>query len=306
VIPPRTGFSYTHPQVGLIEWMPVMKAGREVTIKVVGYHPCNPPLQGLPTIISTVSAYDTATGHLIGITDGAFITALRTGAMSAVASRLLASPHSQTVGIIGCGAQAVTQLHALSRVFDLEKVLVYDIDPSVGKSYLTRTAFMNLDIEVVPGRALDHLVKTADILCTCTSVEIGKGPVFEDVGMKPWLHINAIGSDFPGKFEVPLSVLKRSFVCPDFIDQAVKEGECQKLSLGEIGPSLVEVIQSPEGYSAAQESSTVFDSTGWALEDQVALEMLLDYARGLGVGDLVDLENIPGDPKNPYQFANHD
>jgi ornithine cyclodeaminase/alanine dehydrogenase-like protein (mu-crystallin family) len=90
VIPARDGFSYTEPEMGLVEWMPVKGAGHQVTIKVVGYHPGNPSARSLPTILSTVSAYDTRTGHLFGLADGVFLTALRTGAASAVAARALA------------------------------------------------------------------------------------------------------------------------------------------------------------------------------------------------------------------------
>jgi ornithine cyclodeaminase/alanine dehydrogenase-like protein (mu-crystallin family) len=306
VIPARAGFAYSAPNAGLVEWMPVMRSGEQVTIKVVGYHPCNPVTCDLPTIISTVSAYDTNTGHLVGLADSTFLTALRTGAASAVASRLLAAEDSRTVGLIGCGAQAVTQLHGLARLFEIEKVLVYDINPAVSASFLARTAFLNLDVEAVSPADLGLLVRTADILTTCTSVEIGRGPVFSETALKPWVHINAVGSDFPGKFEVPLPVLQRSLVCPDFLEQAVREGECQRLSPDEIGPSLVDVAQKPEHFSGTRGQPTVFDSTGWALEDQVALELLLDYARELKVGMEVELENIGGDPRDPYAFVQAD
>lgn len=303
VIPVRSGFAYTDPAPGLVEWMPAMEAGRQVMIKVVSYHPCNPVNQGLPTIVSTISAYDTRNGHLLGIADGAFLTALRTGAASAIAAQHLASEQSRVVGIIGCGAQAVSQLHALARLFEIEQVLAYDIDPAVSRSYPERTAFMGLKVTAVDASQLDQLVGSADILTTCTSVEIGGGPVFRDRGLKPWVHINAVGSDFPGKIELPLSVLKASLVCPDFLDQAIKEGECQRLAREEIGPSISEVVQNPAQYAAARQSKTVFDSTGWALEDQVAMQMLLEYARELGVGRRMHLENINGDLHNPYSFG---
>ena len=138
VNPTRDGFTYTEPHIGLVEWMPVWEIGGRVTIKIVGYHPSNPTTQHLPTILSTVAAYDTSTGHMIGMMDGTFLTALRTGAASAVATRVLASPNTKTLGLIGCGAQAVTQLHAISRVMDLERVLAYDIDPKASRSLAKR------------------------------------------------------------------------------------------------------------------------------------------------------------------------
>jgi ornithine cyclodeaminase/alanine dehydrogenase-like protein (mu-crystallin family) len=301
VVQVRSGFTYDRPETGLLEWMPIMEAGSHITIKLVGYHPCNPCLHNLPTILSTISLYETATGHLAGLADATFLTALRTGAASAVASRVLAAPDSGVLGLVGCGAQAVTQLHALSRVFSLEEVLLYDQDAAVAHTFSERTAFIQPqpNMRVTP---LKELVATADIVCTATSVGVGHGPVFQDTAVAPWLHINAVGSDFPGKTEVPRSLLKRSFVCPDFLPQAVKEGECQQLTAAEIGPDLIEVVQHENRYQHVQQQISVFDSTGFALEDQVAMEMLLDFAQQLGVGRRVQLESTSGDPRNPYHF----
>ncbi len=302
VIPVRDGFEYKTPDIGLVEWMPILKVGKKAIIKVVGYHPTNPALRNLPTILSTINAYDTTTGCLVWIIDAKFLTALRTGATSAVASKVLASSHSKTVGLIGCGVQALTQLHAISLVFDIETVMVYDVDSSINKSFLNRAEFLNLNIQVSSPEAI---VQKSDIICTSTSVEIGKGPVFDDMKTKTWLHINAVGSDFPGKFEIPSTLLKRSFVCPDFLEQAIKEGECQQLSLDEIGPSLREVVKNNKKYCNVKNQLSVFDSTGWALEDQVAMEILIDHAIKLEIGQSLEIERITNDPFNPYEFLHN-
>jgi ornithine cyclodeaminase/alanine dehydrogenase-like protein (mu-crystallin family) len=303
VVPARGGFAYRAPQPGLVEWMPILETGDTVTIKVVGYHPCNPTIYRLPTIISTLGVYDTRTGHLKGIADCTFLTAVRTGAASAIASQRMAKRDASVAGIIGCGAQAVSQVHALSRVFDLEQVLVYDLNPAVSRSFLARVQGLKLDRVEVAEASPEQLAECADIICTCTSVQVGGGPVFTDGDLKPWLHINAVGSDFPGKYEVPLSVLKRSFVCPDFLPQATKEGECQQLGAEEIGPQLFELIKKPERYESVRDMPSVFDSTGWALQDQVAMQMLLDHANDLQVGTRINIENLPADPRNPYHFS---
>lgn len=303
IVPPRSGFQYTSPHVGLIEWMPVMQRGHNVTVKMVGYHPANPETVSLPTILSTVSAYDTNSGHLIGLADATFLTALRTGAASAVASQALARPNARTVGLIGAGAQGLTQLHGLSRRFKIQDVLIYDTNPAAVNSFARRAAFMDLNIVPVARESLPQLINRVDILCTATSVDIGRGPVFEDTDTRPWLHVNAVGADFPGKVEIPLSLLKRSVVCPDFLAQAVKEGECQQLPPENIGPGLVDLIQQADHFTDLREKTTVFDSTGWAIEDQVAMEMILDYAADLGLGTPIEIESISDDPLNPYQFV---
>lgn len=302
LVRPRDGFHYTEPYVGLLEWMPVMHTAEMTTIKVVGYHPSNPALRNLPTILSTVSAYETETGHLAGLADGTFLTALRTGGASAVASRVLARPDSRILGLVGCGAQAITQMHAMLRCFPIEQILIHDIDPRNTASLGSRAAaVLPPDVEVREA-PLDLLMQTADIVCTSTSVGIGEGPLFEDLPTKPWLHVNAVGSDFPGKVELPRAFLARSLVCPDHLDQAIKEGECQQLAPDEIGPSLAELVVDAEAHGDSRARTTVFDSTGWALEDRVGIQMLLDHANEMGLGLLIELEDIGDDPLNPYHF----
>ena len=296
----RSGFSYEAPAPGLLEWMPIHEAGERITIKIVGYHPENPDRLGVPTIVSTASVYDLETGHLKAVTDATFLTALRTAAASAVASRILARESSTTHGLIGCGAQAISQLHALSRVFDIDNVLIYDRNPATSRGFAGRVSTL-IDGELPIAEApIDDVVSAADILCTSTSVGVGEGPVFADRDTKPWLHVNAVGSDHPGKYEVPVSFLLRSLVCPDFRDQAVTEGECQQLSPEQIGPSLTEIVKNPDSVAHAREQTTVFDSTGWALEDHVSAQLVLDHCERLGLGSLVEIEATQGDPYSPY------
>lgn len=295
-IPVRAGFDYELPAPGLLEWMPACN-GSKVTVKIVSYHATNPVRRGLPTVISTISAYEVGTGHLLGVVDGTLLTALRTGAASALASRVLAAPDSRTLGLIGCGAQAVTQLHAISRSFPIDKVLVYDSDPDVAASFPARVAFMNLEVEIAD---LDHVVGEVDILCTATSVDPGAGPVLQEQATQPWLHVNAVGSDFPGKLELPASLLRRAFVTTDFPEQAMKEGECQQLAGSEIGPSLSDLIREPERYRDVRQQLSVFDSTGWALEDQVVMDLFMRHARDLGLGSEIEIEHVSPDPHDPY------
>ncbi len=301
--PTRSGFHYSKPEAGLLEWMPLMETGDSVTVKIVGYHPGNPDKYGVPTILSTVSAYDTTTGHLIGVADATFLTALRTAAASAVASKTLARPDSAIVGLIGCGAQAVSQLHAMIRTFPVRTVMVNDRVESRASTLVDRVADFATDEVEVYEAAVGEIVAESDILCTSTSVAIGEGPVFAVTNHQPWLHINAVGSDFPGKFELPLEMLRDAVVCPDFPDQAIKEGESQRLSREELGPSLAELVKDRNALAPLRDRLTVFDSTGWALTDHVALRLLLNHARRLGIGLSIDLETGSGDPYSPYHWA---
>jgi ornithine cyclodeaminase/alanine dehydrogenase-like protein (mu-crystallin family) len=301
-VPARDGFQYDSPDMGLIEWMPCMRAGDSVHIKVVGYHPNNAERHDLPTILSTLSMYGVHDGHLRGVMDATFITALRTGAASAVASRILALPDSSRLGIIGCGAQSVTQLHALSRVFRLKQVCIYDTDATAMKTFEKRISCLELeDLEILPGVPQEFLDEV-DIVCTATSVGIGEGPVFENGNFRPHIHVNAIGSDFPGKIELPEELIRKSLVCPDFANQALKEGECQQLNPAMIGPDIHNLVKDQASYLNATERETVFDSTGWALEDMVCMDMFMEYATAFGIGSALELESVSSDCMNPYQF----
>ena len=301
IIPIRSGFNYEHPHTGLVEWMPLYNKGHQVVIKIVGYHPNNPNDFSLPSIISTISTYDTATGHLKGIMDGVFLTALRTGATSAIASRMMAHPESKTLGLIGCGTQAITQFHALSREFDFERVMYYDNDPETLDSFEQRCTVLDLPTKFIPSQ-MEEIVREADILCMATSIDPGTGPLFANIDTKPNLHINAVGSDFAGKTELPLELLKQCFVCPDFPEQALIEGECQQLEQEDIGPEFAEIMQNQDKYKFVRNQRSVFDSTGLSLEDQAVVELFMEYAEKLKIGQEIEIEYIQDDAKNPYHF----
>jgi ornithine cyclodeaminase/alanine dehydrogenase-like protein (mu-crystallin family) len=294
----REGFLLDQTIGGVLEWMPVSQ-GNDVTIKLVSYMPRNPTRYKIPTIMSVINLFDTETGHLVALADGIFLTAVRTGAASAIVSRVLALPESKVLGLIGCGSQAVTQLHALSRVFNFEKVYIYDTDTTAANSYIERASFCKLDIKIVER---SYLEKEADIICTTTSVPIGEGPVLDGTFLKNHVHINSIGSDLPGKIELPISLLRNSFICPDFLPQALVEGECQQLKPSEIGPDITEVISNRDKYHIYRNQKTVFDSTGFALEDQVAMNLIVQYTKKYNLGQMIEIENISYDPLDPYNF----
>ncbi len=297
----RAGFNYEKPDVGLVEWMPAMDNGRRVSIKTVGYHPTNPVERGAPTIQATTSLYDTIDGRMIALCEATFLTALRTGAASAIATDILSKDGPVTIGMIGCGAQAVTQIHAISRVRPIDRVIAYDANPDVATTLRNRIPLDDLVVDVIDGDRIVELATESDVICTATSVAIENGPVLPDTEFRPHLHVNAVGADFPGKVELPESVLRRALVCPDVVSQCLLEGESQRLAAHELGPDLVALVQQRHQFEQHRRSLTVFDSTGWALEDLIAAELLLDHAERLGVGFEIDLHPITHDPYDPYE-----
>ena len=294
------GFHYEKPDLGLLEWMPTLEIGGHSCIKVVGYHPSNPGRRGLPSVLSTTSLYDTASGEIVALAESTLLTAIRTGAASAVAAEILAVDRPLVVGVVGCGAQAVTQIHGLSRVRQIEEVLAFDSDAHVSASLEHRLGIG------IPVRAIDSarhrwLLREVDVLITCTSVGIAEGPVVEDAETRPWIHVSAVGADFAGKVELPKAFLDRSHVFPDNRDQCLAEGECQQLDADAIGPALPDLVKQAEDFRQLRDRSTVFDSTGWALQDYVIMQVLLDHANRMGVGTEIELTLTPRDPYDPYE-----
>jgi ornithine cyclodeaminase/alanine dehydrogenase-like protein (mu-crystallin family) len=295
----RDGFVFSGPQVGLLEWMPAVRLGATVSIKLVGYNPHNPVKNQLPTILSTLCAFDADSGHLRAIIDGTFATAIRTGVASALASRILARPDATVLGLVGCGAQAVTQLHALSRIFSFSQVLVCDTDVRSENSFAARARMPAARVRVAP---LAEVEERADILCTATSVAPHQGPVIKGTALKPGVHINSIGSDMPGKTELPRELLRRAVVCPDDLTQALAEGDCQQLTREEIGPSLPELLRDPDAHRRLAPMTTVYDSTGLALQDLVMVEVFEELADKLDAGPRLAIEATADDPQDPYSF----
>lgn len=302
----RTGFHYDKPGLGLVEWMPAMDVGRRVSIKTVGYHPTNPTQRNAPSVLATTAIYDTTDGRLLTVCEATVLTALRTGAASAVATDVLARPDASSLGMVGCGAQAVAQIHAISRVRPITKVLAFDTAPAVTGSLRDRLVRIDagldaLDIEVVGDTDLGRMMAEVDILCTATTVDPGAGPVVPESEHQPWLHINAVGADFPGKLEIPLAYLDDALVVPDVPAQCLVEGEAQQLDPDDLGPDLARLVRNEGEYRRHRDLLTVFDSTGWALEDLIAAELITEHAERLGVGTRLELQPSTTDPYDPYQ-----
>nr|WP_232375523.1 ornithine cyclodeaminase family protein [Mycolicibacterium baixiangningiae] len=302
--PPRSGFVIKEEAgSGIIENMPYFDDERGMTLKTISYKPRNNTAHRLPTVIGTICRYNSSNGELTAICDATIPTAIRTGAATALASSFLARPDAHIVGVIGAGLQSVTQIHGLSTQFDLDHIRAYDVDAERSRSLQHRCPFTSaaFDLASTPSEA----VSGADIVVTATSVSPGTGPVFPDEHLAEHLHINSIGADEPGKTELPRSVMERSYVCVDHIDQALKEGECQILQRKDIDATLQDLVvaASTDPKPSAQTNVlSVFDSTGFAFEDHLALDVFLDYAADTGIGDKIPILDGPIGLHSPYSL----
>lgn len=229
----------------------------------------NNRLNGVPTITGIVLLLDGITGKIISIMDGEAITALRTGAISGMASKHLARTDSRVMALFGCGVQGRAQVEAILAVRGIEKVYLYDIDKSAGEKMLAEFS-ENYSISFEFTQDLDCL-KTADIICTATG---SKKPVFHKSQLKQGVHINAIGSYKPDMNEIDPEVMKIAGI---YVDQRkacliesgdliipIKAGLFNEDHLrGEISELLVGDVLG----RTSESEVTVFKSVGIAAQD---------------------------------------
>jgi alanine dehydrogenase len=250
-------------------------------LKWVNVHPGNPK-QGLPTVMAVVIYSDPDTGYPLAIMDGTEITAFRTGAAAAIASKYLARKNADSLGLIGAGKQAQTQLLAHSEFFKFDEIRVYDRSSEAAARF--KELFPNHPIEIV---SLEEACG-ADIICTLTPA---RTPFVKRVWLKPGAHINAIGADAPGKEELEPEILANATVVVDDIEQSTHAGELNvPVSLGlfskqQISATLGELTSGKKPGRSDANAITVFDSTGLAIQDIAAARFIYQKAisRKLGL-----------------------
>lgn len=236
-------------------------------IKWVNVHPENKK-HGLPSVMALIILNDPKTGLPLAVMEGTFITNLRTGAAGGIAAKYLARKDSSRIALIGCGAQARTQLMALNEIFDIETVFLYDCLKNQTAVFLKKTRHLKLRMTV--SDSIQDCVREADIVVTATP---SRRPILKAQWIQKGTHINAIGADAPGKEELEAALLKRAKVVVDDITQACHSGEINvPIASGifkskDIHASLGEIIAGKKKGRASPEEITIFDSTGLAILD---------------------------------------
>lgn len=285
VLPLRTPIK---PPDGLSLYMPAyLKESGALACKVVTVYKNNPSKFNMPVVIGKVLLQDPETGDVICIMDGGYLTAVRTGAASGVATKYLAREGTvQTVGIFGTGVQAAMQLWAVTEAREIGKALVYDISEESASKFVAEMTD-KLGIEIVKVNTPDEVIDT-DILCTATS---SATPVFDGAKVKPGTHINNIGSHTPNARELDSTIVKRSKFIGDSEEACFNEaGDIMiPLANGEIEKShfyaeLGEVITGKKKGRETLDEITLFKSNGLAIQDVATAKLIYDKAVAAGIG----------------------
>jgi alanine dehydrogenase len=248
---------------------------------------------GLPTIQGTIVLADALTGNPLAVMDSGSVTALRTGAATAVAAKFLARPDARVATIVGCGVQGEVQLAAIAAVLPLQRIWVLDTNPARAEEFATRVA-ADLGILVEAGRDLRAALRASDVCVTCTP---SRQPIVFRDDVASGTFIAAVGADNRGKQELDPALVASSTLVVDVLEQCAEIGELQHaLAAGlmtreGVHAELGEVVAGRRPGRRGDDEITIFDSSGTALQDVAAAIVVYEKALASGRGTEVKLDD---------------
>jgi thiomorpholine-carboxylate dehydrogenase len=242
------------PPGGFFGMMPALTS-EGLGIKIVTFYATNAEL-GIPTHMATIFLVDPETGAPLAVMDARLITEMRTAAVSAAATKLLASPDAKILAILGSGVQARSHVEALRLVRNFEEVRVWSRTPEHGEQFAKETGAKAMPVE--------DAVRDADVVVTATN---SKASVLKGSWLKPGCHVNAVGACRPDWRELDDDAMA-NVVFVDSREAAMKESGDVILSGAEIYAELGEALAGKIPPRANE--TTIFKSLGMAVEDIAA------------------------------------
>jgi ornithine cyclodeaminase/alanine dehydrogenase-like protein (mu-crystallin family) len=239
-----------------------------------------------PTIQGLILLCDARTGAPLAVMDSIEVTLRRTAAASALAARRLARPEANTMSLCGCGAQAWAHLEAFADTFPLAKCVVWDADMGKAAAFAFRAQEM-LRIEAHAPPTARQSALEADIVVTSTTVT---APFLGVQDVKAGAFIAAVGADAPHKSEIDPALMARARVYVDVLAQCLAMGDLRHaVEAGAVSEAHVrgDLAGLASGRCAGRERDdeiTLFDSTGWAIEDVASAALIFERALEYGAG----------------------
>jgi len=262
-------------------------------VKVVNVHPDNRTKYNLPTVMAVILLIDPKTGGPLAIMGGSTITDMRTGASGGIAAKLLAKKDTKTVGLVGAGAQARTQLMSLLEIYDQLEVKVWSRSKETVGSFVAEMGpRYKRACKIIPVDTVEKVVKGADIVVTATP---SRKPIVLKQMISSGTHFNCIGADAPGKEEMDPAILKEAKIVIDDWEQASHSGEINvPFSQGIINKENVwadigEVVAGLKPGRQKDNEITVFISTGLAVQDAVTAKLAYDKAVEKKIGRTLNI-----------------
>ena len=283
------------PGAGLVAAMPghVPSAGALVA-KLVSLFPGN-AARGVPTHQALIVAFDQHTGTPIAVLDGTHITAMRTGACSALSARLLAREDAATLAILGTGVQARSHARTVPRVRPIREIRIAGRDIGRARAVADEVA-ADLDADVRAVGSYAEALAGADIACATThAIE----PVVRRAWLDPGTHVTSVGFNVHGR-EIDDDTVADALICvesrrtvlapapagsPD-LTEPIERGV---ITADDIHAELGELVAGAKPGRTADEQITLYKSVGVAAQDAAAAALVIEAARSRGAGHEIGL-----------------
>jgi len=269
-------------------------AGASLGAKIITVFPGNDATP-YDSHIGVVLLFDAEHGKLLAIADASSITAIRTAAVSGLATRLLAREDAKELAILGAGVLAMPHLEAVRCVREIRRVRVWSRSGDRAKEFAAR-ARKQFGVEVVVAASAREAVEGADVICTITAA---RTPVLEGAWLAPGAHVNAVGASLPSARELDTAAVVRSRLFVDRRESTMSEAGDFLIPrsegaitdahiLGELGDLLAGSVKG----RVNRDDITLFKSLGLAVEDVAALRYIHSQAIAAGVGTRVALGGL--------------
>ncbi len=277
---------------GVMGLMPATISGEQAAfgLKAVCVFPGNPAI-GKDAHQGSVMLFSAETGELLALMNASAITAIRTAAVSGVATKLLAREDAGDLAIIGAGVQARSHLAAMAAVRPIKRVRVASRSPESAARFAAEIeSHYPFPIEAVG--SVEAAIRGADLIVTATTA---KEPITQRDWLAPGVHLNVVGSSFPTNREIDTATMAAASLFVDQRESTLNEAGDYLFAMreGAIGPEhiraeLGEILVGTSPGRTTTDEITLFKSLGLAVEDVASAAYLYQQAQPEGVGAWVD------------------
>jgi ornithine cyclodeaminase/alanine dehydrogenase-like protein (mu-crystallin family) len=259
-------------------------------VKLVSLVPRNKPPQ-YSSHLGIVLLFEVEHGQPVALLEAAEITAIRTAAVSGLATRLLARPDASSLTILGAGEQASSHLAAMLAVRRLRRIRVWGRDPDKAAAFAqAEGAKHGVTIEVAP--TVQDAVAQAEIICTVTKA---REPILFGEWIEPGTHLNVVGSSVATTAEIDIPAVVKSRFFVDYRSSTITEGgdylralRAGAITAEHILAEIGEVANGSKPGRISPDDVTLYKSLGIAPQDLASAHYVLQKARQRGMGQVID------------------
>ncbi len=274
---------------GWYAFMPAhLKGMGTIGIKAVTVFKDNPAKFNMPSTLASIILLDVETGNTLSVMDGGFLTAMRTGGVSGLATKYLARENAKVAGVLGMGVQARAQCAGMATARELDSILCFSMDAPEAQQQFADDMSQELGVSVSVAGSVQEVVESVDVLALATTAAT---PIVDGAWLPAGLHINAIGSHAPGVRELDTdTVVKSKIICDQTAACLAEAGDIQipleegALSADDIYGELGELVTGVKQGRENDSEITLFKSVGLSIQDISAAYHVYQQALERGVG----------------------